>query len=229
MQSIAHGVVLLEQLQPGVRRRSAGGCASSSTAASPFRGGYHDYVIRDGGLDVFPRLVAAEHRQTRAAGPARQRRAGARRAARRRARGRHQHAASSARPAPASRRWRRSSSPPRRPRRARGDVRLRREPANAAVALRRSCGIPLGAGTSTPAWSTVQPGRPGRADAGRVRPRRSAQAVERGAKIVVIDSLNGYLNAMPEERFLTIQLHELLMYPRPAGRGDHPDRRAPRA
>ena len=31
-------------------------------------------------------------------------------------------------------------------------------------------------------------------------------------KIVVIDSLNGYLNAMPEERFLTIQLHELLMY-----------------
>ncbi len=35
---------------------------------------------------------------------------------------------------------------------------------------------------------------------------------ERGAKVVVIDSLNGYLNAMPEERFLTIQLHELLMY-----------------
>ncbi|HEX6217539.1 MAG TPA: ATPase domain-containing protein, partial [Vicinamibacterales bacterium] len=31
-------------------------------------------------------------------------------------------------------------------------------------------------------------------------------------KIVVIDSLNGYPNAMPEERFLTIQLHELLMY-----------------
>jgi len=33
-----------------------------------------------------------------------------------------------------------------------------------------------------------------------------------GARIVVIDSLNGFLNAMPEERFLTIQLHELLMY-----------------
>ncbi|HEY4234697.1 MAG TPA: ATPase domain-containing protein, partial [Lacipirellulaceae bacterium] len=38
-------------------------------------------------------------------------------------------------------------------------------------------------------------------------------AVERDhAAIVVIDSLNGYLNAMPGERFLTIQLHELLMY-----------------
>jgi circadian clock protein KaiC len=33
-----------------------------------------------------------------------------------------------------------------------------------------------------------------------------------GARVVVIDSLNGYLNAMPEERFLTIQMHELLTY-----------------
>jgi circadian clock protein KaiC len=32
------------------------------------------------------------------------------------------------------------------------------------------------------------------------------------AAIVVIDSLNGYLAAMPEERFLVIQLHELLNY-----------------
>jgi circadian clock protein KaiC len=30
--------------------------------------------------------------------------------------------------------------------------------------------------------------------------------------VVVIDSLNGYLNAMPAERFLVIQLHELLTY-----------------
>ncbi len=32
------------------------------------------------------------------------------------------------------------------------------------------------------------------------------------ASVVVIDSLNGYLLAMPEERFLNIQLHELLTY-----------------
>jgi circadian clock protein KaiC len=38
-------------------------------------------------------------------------------------------------------------------------------------------------------------------------------SVERnGAGIVVIDSLNGYLNAMPADRFLTAQLHELLAY-----------------
>ena len=39
-----------------------------------------------------------------------------------------------------------------------------------------------------------------------------AAAAERGASVIVIDSLNGYLNALPEERFLLIQLHELLTY-----------------
>src|SRR5205823_10716302 len=40
---------------------------------------------------------------------------------------------------------------------------------------------------------------------------RVRQAVENdGAHVIVIDSLNGYLNAMPDERFLVLQLHELL-------------------
>lgn len=38
------------------------------------------------------------------------------------------------------------------------------------------------------------------------------RAVEDGAKLVMIDSLNGYMNAMPEERFLTTHLHELFAY-----------------
>jgi circadian clock protein KaiC len=38
------------------------------------------------------------------------------------------------------------------------------------------------------------------------------RAVENGAKMIVIDSLNGYLNAMPEERFLTTHLHEMFAY-----------------
>jgi circadian clock protein KaiC len=33
-----------------------------------------------------------------------------------------------------------------------------------------------------------------------------------GAGVVVIDSLNGYLNAMPNERFLMVQMHEMLSY-----------------
>jgi circadian clock protein KaiC len=38
------------------------------------------------------------------------------------------------------------------------------------------------------------------------------RAVEAGARVVTIDSLNGYLNAMPEERFLTTHLHELFSF-----------------
>jgi circadian clock protein KaiC len=39
------------------------------------------------------------------------------------------------------------------------------------------------------------------------------QAVlENDTRLVVIDSLNGYLNAMPDEKFLAVQMHELLMF-----------------
>jgi circadian clock protein KaiC len=38
------------------------------------------------------------------------------------------------------------------------------------------------------------------------------KGVEAGAKVVLIDSLNGYLNAMPEERYLTAHLHEMFAY-----------------
>jgi circadian clock protein KaiC len=36
--------------------------------------------------------------------------------------------------------------------------------------------------------------------------------VEAGCKLIVIDSLNGYLNAMPGEKYLNNQLHELTSY-----------------
>lgn len=38
------------------------------------------------------------------------------------------------------------------------------------------------------------------------------RAVDEGATMIIIDSLNGYLNAMPEERFLTAHLHEMFSY-----------------
>jgi circadian clock protein KaiC len=42
---------------------------------------------------------------------------------------------------------------------------------------------------------------------------RVRDAVEQhDARVVLIDSLNGYLNAMPDERFLVLQMHELLSY-----------------
>lgn len=42
---------------------------------------------------------------------------------------------------------------------------------------------------------------------------RIRHAVEHDdARVIIIDSLNGYINAMPEEHFVMIQLHELLTY-----------------
>jgi circadian clock protein KaiC len=40
----------------------------------------------------------------------------------------------------------------------------------------------------------------------------ACRAAEDGARVLVIDSLNGYMNAAPEERFMTTHLHELLTY-----------------
>lgn len=61
VQSIAHGVISLEQLNPdyGVERRRL---RVVKYRGRQYRGGYHDYVIKRGGLNVFPRLVASETR-----------------------------------------------------------------------------------------------------------------------------------------------------------------------
>ena len=63
VQSIAHGVIMLQHLSPeyGAERRRLRVIKYRGTA---FRGGYHDYQIKKGGLMVFPRLIAAEHRSS---------------------------------------------------------------------------------------------------------------------------------------------------------------------
>lgn len=60
LRSLAHGVLLLEQLalDYGAERRKV---RVVKIRGVLYRGGYHDYTIRTGGLVVFPRLVAAEH------------------------------------------------------------------------------------------------------------------------------------------------------------------------
>ena len=59
---------------------------------------------------------------------------------------------------------------------------------------------------------TVQPVDPAELSPGEFAHRLRDAAENAGVSMIVIDSLNGYLNAMPDERFLTIQLHELLSY-----------------
>ncbi|MDB6031826.1 MAG: putative circadian clock protein KaiC, partial [Verrucomicrobiales bacterium] len=60
VQSLAHGVLSLECLSPdyGVSRRRG---IVKKVRGLKFREGYHDYVILKGGIQFFPRLVAAEH------------------------------------------------------------------------------------------------------------------------------------------------------------------------
>lgn len=62
LHSVVHGVLNLEQrrMEYGVVRRRL---SISKLRGIDFRSGYHDYVIRTGGITVFPSLVAAEHKK----------------------------------------------------------------------------------------------------------------------------------------------------------------------
>jgi circadian clock protein KaiC len=209
MQSIAHGVVLLEQLNPdyGAERRRV---RIVKYRGVKFRGGYHDYVIEKGGLAVFPRLVAAEHRQemTRAklpsdlpaldallgggieegtstliVGPA--------------GTGKSTLAAQFVSAAAA--------------RGQRAAMYVFDESPSMLLARCRQLGVDLAARVQAGTVALQQ------VDPAELTPGELVHAIRRavehdGAKIIVIDSLNGYLNAMPGERHLTIQLHELLMF-----------------
>jgi circadian clock protein KaiC len=61
VHSVVHGVVHLDELAPnyGAERRRV---RITKYRGQAYRGGYHDFAIRRGGILVFPRLVAAEHR-----------------------------------------------------------------------------------------------------------------------------------------------------------------------
>jgi circadian clock protein KaiC len=75
----------------------------------------------------------------------------------------------------------------------------------------KSLGLPLGEAVESGAIRIEQ------IDPAELSPGEFADLVRKSvesdkARIVIIDSLNGYLNAMPEERFLVLQMHELLSY-----------------
>jgi circadian clock protein KaiC len=209
VQSIAHGVVLLEQLNPeyGSERRRL---RVVKYRGSKFRGGYHDYTIVRGGLEVFPRLVASEHRHsnpferlssgvpeldtllgggiergtsTLVVGPP--------------GTGKSTLAAQFA--AAAASRGQRAA------------LFVFDESRNTLLTRATGLGIDLAAQIDA-GRITVQQIDPAELSPGEFS-HCIRKAVEKDqATIVVIDSLNGYLAAMPEERFSVIQLHELLSY-----------------
>ena len=63
VHSVAHGVIRLEELAPsyGAERRRL---RVIKYRGQSFRGGFHDFNIETGGLVVYPRLVAAEHKSS---------------------------------------------------------------------------------------------------------------------------------------------------------------------
>jgi circadian clock protein KaiC len=60
LQSIAHGVIMMESAEReyGIKRRRL---EVKKLRGSRFREGFHDYCIKRGGVEVYPRLVASEH------------------------------------------------------------------------------------------------------------------------------------------------------------------------
>ncbi len=207
VQTIAHGVILLEQLHPeyGVERRRL---RVMKYRGVKFRGGYHDFVIRRGGIDVFPRLVASDHRS---------------RSSRERLKsgipeldallgggiergtstliggapgtGKSSLAAQFA--VAAAQRGEQAS------------LFIFDESVDTLVTRMEGLGIELGRHIAS-GQVTVQQVDPAELSPGEFAHAVSEAAERRQASIIVIDSLNGYVHAMPEERFLSAHLHELL-------------------
>jgi circadian clock protein KaiC len=209
MQSLAHGVVLLEQLHPdyGAQRRRL---RVVKYRGVKFRGGHHDFVIQPGGLRVFPRLVAAEHRQvtTRA-------KLGSDISALDRLLGGGIEegtstlivgAAGTGKSTLAAQFCAAAAA-----RGERAALFLFDESPDTLLIRCKQLSVDLGSHVAA-GRVTLQQIDPAELTPGEFVHAIRRSVEEQAAKIIVLDSLNGYLNAMPEERHLAIQLHELLMY-----------------
>jgi circadian clock protein KaiC len=209
LHSIAHGVVSMERHSPdfGTMRRRL---QVIKMRGSDFRAGFHDYAIRRGGVEVFPRLVAAEHKtryareavksglesldallggglargtSTLVLGPA--------------GTGKSSIAAQYAVAAA-----------------ARGEhAALFLFDEAVATHFERSGSLGMDVeGLAGAGCLSIRQVDPAELSSGEFA-RAVVRTVEREkSRVVVIDSLNGYLNAMPSERHLTLHLHELLTY-----------------
>ena len=214
VQSIAHGVIRLDQLYPeyGSERRRL---LVVKFRGVSFRGGHHDYVIRKGGLTVFPRVVASEHRvsaqrswvasgvveldallgggiergtSTLIIGAA----------------GAGKSSLATHFIVTAAKRGERSA------------MFIFDESINTLVM--RSEGLSMALREHMDGGMIiVKQIDPAEMSPGEFTDLLRAAVERQRVSMVVIDSLNGYLNAMPGERHLTIQLHELLMYLGQAG------------
>jgi circadian clock protein KaiC len=209
LQSIAHGVLSLEQLSPeyGAERRRL---RIIKMRGRDYRGGFHDFTIVPGGLRVFPRLVAAEHHEDFAPGEVLSGIAGLDELLG----GGLERGTNTLIMGPAGSGKSTLMTHYAAAAATHGDrVAIFTFEESLATLVRRSSllGMDLQAAVDDGRVMIKQ------IDPAELSPGEFVanvrQAIEGDhARMVVIDSLNGYLNAMPEERFLIIQLRELLSY-----------------
>jgi circadian clock protein KaiC len=219
LQSISHGVIALERVgveYGGARRR----LIVSKMRGLQFREGRHDFNIERGGLVVYPRLVAAEHKReggNRGQVPRELARSGIAGLDTLLGGGLH-YGTSTLALGPAG-----SGKSTLVTQFARTMALAGERVACYVFEETRDNFLDRAAGLGMDLRETIDSGviTVEQIDPAEISPGEFAQkvrsAVEGGpdgkkARIVVIDSLNGYLNSMPSENFLVIQMHELLMY-----------------
>ncbi|PYL47642.1 MAG: circadian clock protein KaiC [Verrucomicrobia bacterium] len=205
----SHGVIEMEQLSPdyGTSRRRL---RVLKLRGLKFREGYHDYIIETGGLRVFPRLVAAEHYAKSA--PLEHVSSGIKELDDLFGGGLDRGTATLILGAAGTGKSTLALQYVKR-------MALNREPGliyafdeARAILLGRAKALGLDLEEHVESGVvTVQQVDPAELSPGEFVTRIRKQ-VDGGCKLVVIDSLNGYLYAMPGEKYLNNQLHELVSY-----------------
>src|SRR5690606_10724797 len=209
LHSISHGVVMLEQLviDYGAERRRMRVMKMRGIA---FRGGYHDMKIVRGGIQVYPRLVASEHHaeftgdSTPSGNAALDQMLGGGLE-----RGTNALLIGAAGVGKSSLTLTYTMAAARRGER----VALFAFDEGRGTVVARSRALGLGLESAMEAGQVLfQQIDPAEMSPGEFAAIVRRRVEEDGVRLVAIDSLNGYLNAMPDGRFLILQMHELLTY-----------------
>jgi circadian clock protein KaiC len=209
VHTIVHGVVELDQMRPefgGDRRRMR----VTKMRGRQFRSGNHDYIIATGGVQVFPRLVAAHFRRdgdndsVESGLPALDQLLGGGLQ-----RGTSTLVVGAAGTGKSSLATHFMMSAAQRGERS--AMFLFDESNRTLLTRSNGLGFDLEAQINA-GLIAVQPVDPGELSPGQFVQSIRDSVEKRGARLVIIDSLSGYLSAMVEESFVLVQLHELLSY-----------------
>ena len=209
VHSIAHGVLHLEELSPlyGTDRRRM---RITKMRGQAYRGGYHDFAIIEGGVRVFPRLVASEHHTPFPEG---QLRSGIGTLDDLLGGGLDRGTSTLIIGPSGAGKTLTSLVFATAEVREGGRAAMFALDEDIRMLARRAAGIGLDVpGMQASGQLILDQVDPAELSPGEFAHRVRHVVEDKGATVVVIDSLNGYNAAMPEEQFLMLHMHELLSY-----------------